>query len=186
MFTFSELDKALTKLKKSNATGVDEIHNAMLTSLSQSNKKYLLHLFNIIYLNDFVPDSWKKAIIIPLLKPGKPADKATSYRPISLTSCLDKPFERLLTNRLNWFVENKNLLGPEQAGFRKSRCTTDNLVKIDPSRIPRSNPRRKSALEGTHLTRRQQMHPHKKRFLHHCKSLLRPPPIKSLGTLFKV
>jgi hypothetical protein len=65
------------------------------------------------------------------LKPGKPADKATFYRPISLTSCLGKLFERLLTHRLNWFVETKNLLGPEQAGFRKSRCTTNRLVKID-------------------------------------------------------
>ena len=131
MFTPSELDKALSKLKKSNATGVNEVHNAMLTNLSPPNKKYLLHLFNIMYLNDFVPDSWKRAIVIPLLKPGKPADKATSYRPISLTSCLGKLFERLLTHRLNWFVETKNLLGPEQAGFRKSRCTTDHLVAID-------------------------------------------------------
>jgi hypothetical protein len=46
MFTPSELDKALSKLIKSNATGVDEIHNAMLTNLSPPNKKYLLHLFN--------------------------------------------------------------------------------------------------------------------------------------------
>jgi hypothetical protein len=57
MFTPSELDKALSKLKKSNATGLDEVHNAMLTNLSPPNKKYLLHLFNIMYLNDFVPDS---------------------------------------------------------------------------------------------------------------------------------
>ena len=113
MFTPSELDKALSKLKKSNATGVDEVHNAMLTNLSPPNKKHLLRLFNLMYLNDFVPDSWKRAIVIPLLKPGKPADKATSYRPISLTSCLGKLFERLLTHRLNWFVETKNLLGPE-------------------------------------------------------------------------
>jgi ribonuclease HI len=130
MFTPPELDKALKKLK-SNATGIDEIHNAMLTNLSQTNKKNILHLFNAIYINDFVPEPWKKAIIIPLLKPGKPADSTISYRPISLTSCLGKLFERLLTNRLDWYVESRNLLGPEQAGFRKSRSTIDHLVKID-------------------------------------------------------
>jgi hypothetical protein len=54
-FTPSELDKALSKLR-SNATGADEIHNAMLSNLSTANKKYLLHLFNTIYTNDFVPE----------------------------------------------------------------------------------------------------------------------------------
>jgi hypothetical protein len=49
MFTPSELDKALSKLKKSNATGVDEVHNAMLTNLSPPNKKHLLRLFNLMY-----------------------------------------------------------------------------------------------------------------------------------------
>ena len=96
MFTLTELDKALTKLKN-NAIGVDEIHNAMLTNLSLQNKKNLLHLFNIIFLNDFVPDPWRKAIVIPLLKRGKPADNAKSYRPISPTSCLGKLFKRLLS-----------------------------------------------------------------------------------------
>jgi hypothetical protein len=63
------VDKALTKLK-SNATSVDEIHNAMLKNLSPDNKKYLLHLFNIIYINGVVPELWKRAMVIPLLKPG--------------------------------------------------------------------------------------------------------------------
>ena len=100
IFAPSELDKALTKLK-SNATGVDDIHNAMLTNLSPDNKKYLLHLFNYLYINDCVPEVWKRAIVILLMKPGKPSNKAASYRPISLTSCLGKLFERILTNRLN-------------------------------------------------------------------------------------
>ena len=99
-FTPSELDKAFTKLK-SNATGVEDIYNAILTNLSPDNKKYLLQLFNHLSINDCVPELWKRVIVIPLLKPGKPADKAASYRPISLTSCLGKLFERILTNRLN-------------------------------------------------------------------------------------
>jgi hypothetical protein len=99
----------------------------MLSNLSPTNKLYVLHLFNIPYVNDFVPDIWKKAIVIPFLKSGKPADSASSYRPISLTSCLGKLFERIITNRLSWFVESKNIIGPEQAGFRKNHCTTDIL-----------------------------------------------------------
>ena len=103
----------------------------MLSNLSPTNKLNVLHLFNVLYAKDFVPNLWKEAIVIPLLKSGKPADTASSYRPISLTSCLGKLLERIITNRLSWFVESKNFIGPEQAGFRKNRCTTDHLIKID-------------------------------------------------------
>ena len=100
-FTMVELERAMKRLK-SKAVGQDRVHNDMLKNLSPKNRIHLLHLFNSLYANSFVPDSWKIAIIIPLLKPGKPANEASSYRPISLTFCLRKLFERLVTNRLRW------------------------------------------------------------------------------------
>ena len=95
------------------------------------NKAHLFHLFNSLYANAFVPDPWKIAIIIPLLKPGNSANEASSYRPISLTFCMGKPFERLVTNRLSWFVESRSIVGPEQAGFRTHHSTIDHVIKLD-------------------------------------------------------
>ncbi|CAH2068995.1 unnamed protein product, partial [Iphiclides podalirius] len=46
------------------------------------------------------PDDWKQATVIGIRKPNKPANKPSSYRPISLLSCLGKLYERLLLNRL--------------------------------------------------------------------------------------
>jgi len=57
--------------------------------------------------------SLKKAIVIPLLKPDKPAEEASSYRLIILTSCLAKVFERFVKTHLTWFVESNNIIGPE-------------------------------------------------------------------------
>jgi hypothetical protein len=37
---------------------------------------------------------WKVAQIIMTLKPGKPADKVSSYRPISLLPIMSKVFEK--------------------------------------------------------------------------------------------
>lgn len=91
----------------------------MLANLNLPNKKFVLHPFNTFYLNAYVTEEWRRAIVIPLLKPGMPADEASSYRTISLTSCLGKPFEKLVINSFNWFVEHNRILGPEQAGFRK-------------------------------------------------------------------
>jgi hypothetical protein len=39
---------------------------------------------------------WKQAIIVPILKPGKPANQGLSYRPISLLSPVVKILEHLI------------------------------------------------------------------------------------------
>ncbi|GFX00678.1 RNase H domain-containing protein [Trichonephila clavipes] len=40
------------------------------------------------------PSSWREAIVIPILKPGKGATYLLSYHPIALTSCFYRTFER--------------------------------------------------------------------------------------------
>jgi len=72
----------------------------------------------------------KKAIIVPILKPSKPANLISSYRPIALTSVLIKIQERMILARLNWYLENQKLLTEEQAGFRRNRSTTYQLTKL--------------------------------------------------------
>ena len=50
------------------------------------------------------------------------------YRPKSVTSCLGKVLERIVTNRLYSFLEKKGFICKEQSGFRRHRRTSDNLV----------------------------------------------------------
>ena len=54
----------------------------------------------------------------------------TSYRPISLTDSLCKIMERLVTTRLTYYLEEKNLLTNIQAGFRQNRRTIDQILKL--------------------------------------------------------
>jgi len=105
----AEVDAMIASLKPC-AMGADLIHNVMLKNLNSENKTFLLHLYNRLLATGFVPRSWKPATVIPLIKPGKPKDKATSYRPISLTSCLCKAFERIINNCLTWFLDSKGIL----------------------------------------------------------------------------
>jgi hypothetical protein len=63
-------------------------------------------------------------------KPGKDPYNVTSYRPISLLSQVRKLFERVLTQRLSGHTEEMGLLGIHQAGFRKARSTTDNILRL--------------------------------------------------------
>lgn len=77
------------------------------------------------------PKSWKEAIIIPIPKPNKNRLVPSSLRPISLTCCMGKLFERMINNRLQNYLENKNLLVSYQAGYRKKRSTVDHLTLLE-------------------------------------------------------
>ena len=90
----------------------------------------LLAIFNAAFELGVCPQIWRQAIIITLLKAGKPASELASFRPISLTSCICKTFERMLSDRLFHIVETRNLLSPYQAGYRKMRACDDQIGRI--------------------------------------------------------
>jgi len=68
--------------------------------------------------------------MIPVLKKGKNKGKAASYRPISLTSCVCKTMERIVNQRLQWYLEVEDVITPEQAGFRRYRSTEDQTTHL--------------------------------------------------------
>ena len=49
------------------------------------------------------------------------------YRGITIMSCLGKLFTSVINARLTKFVENIELIGAEQAGFRKGFSTADHI-----------------------------------------------------------
>ena len=77
-----------------------------------------------------LPNSWKTAIIQPILKKGKPAEELKSYRPISLSSCLGKLAERIINQRLYWYLEANKILNTAQAGFRNGNRTEHQLFRL--------------------------------------------------------
>jgi hypothetical protein len=72
--------------------------------------KYLTQLFNAVLLKGYFLAQWKVAQIILILKPGKPPNELTSYRPISLLPIVSTVFEKLLLKRLLPMVENNRLI----------------------------------------------------------------------------
>ena len=75
-----------------------------------------------------MPDIWKEASIIPIHKKGKDKKDAKSYRPISLLSCVGKLLERIVNQRLQWYLETYGKLSYTQTGFRKNKNTEDQLT----------------------------------------------------------
>jgi ribonuclease HI len=129
-FTMDELTQAIKQMKAKGAYGPDDIPPTFLKALGPIALAELLSIFNIAFELGICPQIWRQAIIIPLLKAGKAAGDLASFRPISLTSCICKTFERMLSERLFHIVESKNILSPYQAGYRKARACEDQIARI--------------------------------------------------------
>ena len=115
---------------KNTATGEDNIHFSMLKHLSDASLEYVRKFYNLVFLKGFFPKSWREAVIIPILKSDTDSKDPSSYRPISLISCLSKLLETIVNKRLVWFLEKNHLLDKNQNGFRKYRNTFDNLTSL--------------------------------------------------------
>ncbi|KAI5752692.1 hypothetical protein M8J77_019486 [Diaphorina citri] len=128
-FNLTELNQAIKKLRNKAAPGIDKIHPEFLKNMGPKAKSRLLDLYNFSWKKS-VPAEWRKAEIIPILKEGKPEECISSYRPISLTSHLAKVMERMVSSRLNWFLESSHSLSSSQAGFRKHRSTNEQVIRL--------------------------------------------------------
>ncbi|MGL5590845.1 MAG: RNA-directed DNA polymerase, partial [Metamycoplasmataceae bacterium] len=128
-FNLMELKRAIIGSKNS-APGQDQMSYTMFQHLPIEALNVILELFNKIWREGKVPGMWKRAIILPFLKPGKDPESPENYRPIALTSHLCKWMEKMIVQRLTYFLEKKGFINNHQCGFRKGRSTTDAMIKI--------------------------------------------------------
>ncbi len=125
-FTPAQTAAAIKKAKNSKAIGPDGLSPIMLKHLGPHGVKFLTSIFNLVMSTAKTPGKWKTGKIITLLKPGKPANKGSSYRPVSILSPPAKILEALLLPYLTDAIE----LADHQHGFRKGRSTLTALQTI--------------------------------------------------------
>ena len=129
-FSFAEFLAAASNLTSSTATGPDKVAYPMLKHLPRSGMDFLLYIFNLFWSSHSFPSIWKTSSIIPIHKMGKPLDSPASFRPISLTSCVSKLFERIILSRLVFFLESNFILSSHRADFRPGRSTLDQILYL--------------------------------------------------------
>ncbi|GFV22549.1 uncharacterized protein TNCV_1651581 [Trichonephila clavipes] len=81
----------------------------MLRHLHPNSLANILFLFNKSLEGALLFPQLEEAIVIPILKPGKVATDPLSYRPIALTSCFCKTFERMVSTRFVYVLEKKKV-----------------------------------------------------------------------------
>ncbi|MEO0790898.1 MAG: reverse transcriptase family protein, partial [Bacteroidota bacterium] len=128
-YSILEFENAISK-SSPTSPGEDGILYSFVSHLPQDTKHFLLDIYNGLWSSDSSPTSWHTSLIVSILKPLKDPNLPQSYRPIALTSCLCKIFERMVNTRLVWILESRKLLSNRQFGFRKNRSTMDPLLML--------------------------------------------------------
>ena len=75
---------------------------------------------------EIFPDGWTESIVIPLFKKGD-MNNPSNYRGISLCDTSSKLDSKIINNRLREWVEQNNITGEYQAGFKRGYPTTDHM-----------------------------------------------------------
>ena len=128
------LIKLVKFLKRGKAPGPETIHNEVLRlGTTTSLFHHLARLFTSSIQLGYIPTAWKLATLRMLLKPNKPINLTTSYRPISLISSIMKLFERVIEQRLRSHLEDIGFINKHQSGFRRAKSTDDHLFRLSQS-----------------------------------------------------
>lgn len=126
--TEEELVDSVKTLPNNKAAGVDGIESEMLRHLKGSNIRVLLSLLNLCLSSEQTPRVWHHGQMALLYKKDDRSDPA-NYRPITLLSHCRKLLEVILWKRVESWMERRELLAPNQAGFRRRRgCPEQALI----------------------------------------------------------
>ena len=126
--TVEDVRKAVKKLKKGKAPGVDGITSEMLCSGGSCVLEWLARVCKTCLIEGRVPRDWKRAIVVPLYKGKGDKSECKNYRGISLLSIPGKVYGRVIIEKVRLMTEN--LIGEEQCGFRRGRGCVDQVFTL--------------------------------------------------------
>ena len=127
----SGVTKLLNNLNPHKATGPDKIPARLLKELADSIGPVLTILYQASLDCGTLPTIWKSATVVPVYKKGD-RNKASNYRPISLTVICCKIIEHIIHSSIMHHLTFHNILTNCQHGFRKSRsCESQLIITVD-------------------------------------------------------
>ena len=113
---------ALKSIRASKAAGLDNIPPKLVKDAAEELATPLTTLVNRSLTCGLFPSAEKAAKISPIYK-SEDKTALDNYRPISVLPVFSKVLERVVYNRLSYYLEENNLLNDSQYGFRQKRST---------------------------------------------------------------
>ena len=110
------------------AVGPDEIPNEFFKEGGEKIEEGLLDLFESIDEEEEVPIEWNKVQVKLAFKHGKKEKRdIKKYRPVPVANTISNIFCGIIKDKMTNIIEEEELIGEEQNGFRKDRRGTENL-----------------------------------------------------------
>ncbi|CAG2233240.1 unnamed protein product [Mytilus edulis] len=138
-FKLSDVSEICSKLKNNKACGHDGLFYEHIRYGGKLLIKHLHHLFNLCIKCAYIPNDWRKSMIILLYKGGnKPKTDTNSYRGISLVPSITKIFEKMVDLLLTLLrtdfpnvqqVAYQKLLSSLNASFNLNEVTFHHIKK---------------------------------------------------------
>ena len=123
-----ECSAVIDSLKTSNHR-INSVPGRIFKFYRSSIVSVISDMVNQCFLQGKYPSTLKYAMITPVFKNGE-VTSPSNYRPIAVTSFLNKIFEKLIHKRLLHFILQNNIFSPCQFGFRKGISTQDAVVNL--------------------------------------------------------
>ena len=130
--TYDQVLLEIKRLDPRKSPGPDNMRAKVLQLCPEVFAYNLTKIFNFYIDAGIYPDEMKIARVIALYKKGEHY-LADNYRPISLLSCFNKIFEKLICKQLLKFFEMYKLFYEYQFGFRKLFSTCSALIETTDS-----------------------------------------------------
>lgn len=128
-FTQQEVESVIKNLKKDVAPGPDNLTMEFIQTVYQKTKSFFVNIFNSCLQLGYFPTKWKISKII-LIPKKKNQTTPSDFRPIAINSIFGKILEKLLKDRLYYFLNMKGLFLRNQYGFKHGTSTTQALENI--------------------------------------------------------
>ena len=144
----NEIKLSIKWTQSHKAPGPSRIKNLQLKHLPDNVILAVSNLFDAILATKYFPKLLLNLSMIFIEKPGTNWADPLNYRPISLLESLCKIFERIICNRLCYFLEYNNLISELQFGFRKRR-STQQVITLACETINENNKQCKTTLVAT-------------------------------------
>lgn len=108
----------ITKLNINRSPGPDGIHPRVIKDLKAGTVDLLTKTRNLFLLLASVVENWKLASVTPIFKNG-PWGNPRNYRPVSLTSVLERRVETAIKNYTIKHLETQPMFKDTQHGLTK-------------------------------------------------------------------
>lgn len=128
-FSREEVIFSLRKIKNGKTPGPDGILGEFLKAPCDEIVDFFVSFLNGLFDKGIFPDSWCESVTVPLFKKGDVSD-TNNYRGISLSNIGSKVYGIIINNRLQEYVEQNNITGEHQAGFKRGYSTIDQMFTL--------------------------------------------------------